>query len=167
MSERPILRWPDPRLSEICAPVGDITAEVRGLAADMLETMYAAPGRGLAGPQVGVMQRIFVMDAGWKTGKPTPVVAVDPVIEAASTVLFSSAEGCLSIPGVSATIARPEAITLSFTDLEGTRVTRELTGFEALCAQHEIDHLNGIVTLDHLAPEERARVLREYAAVQA
>jgi peptide deformylase len=167
MSRREILRWPDSRLSEVCASVGEITAEVRGLAEDMLETMYAAPGRGLAAPQIAVMQRIFVMDAGWKTGTPTPLVAIDPVIEAASTVLTSNAEGCLSIPGVSAMVARPEAITLSFTDLDGTRVMRQLTGFEALCAQHEIDHLNGIVTLDHLAPGERARVLREYAAVQA
>jgi peptide deformylase len=164
VSVLPILRWPDPALSAVCAPVGSV-ATVRGLIADMFETMYVAPGRGLAAPQVGVLTRVFVMDAGWKTGEKTPFVCINPEIVAASDAVAAGDEGCLSIPGVSASVTRPVAVTLAYTDLDGVRQTADLTGFEATCAQHELDHLDGLVTFDRLEPEARAALIAEFEAL--
>ncbi len=163
MTVLPILRWPDPRLSAPCAPVAPGEA-VAALAADMLETMYAAPGRGLAAPQVGALKRLFVMDVAWKTGTPDPVVCINPVILWQSDARGVAAEGCLSIPGVTADIERPQSIRLRWTALDGAVQEADLTGFAALCAQHETDHLDGIVTLDRLTPAARAAVLAGYAA---
>ena len=101
MSVMPILRWPDVGLATVCEPVEDPSA-VKALAEDMLETMYAAPGRGLAAPQVGVLARMFVMDVTWKDGVATPVVCINPEIVATSDARASGEEACLSIPGVSA-----------------------------------------------------------------
>jgi len=164
VSVLPILRWPDRRLSEACAPVDCVDGEVRRLAADMLETMYAAPGRGLAGPQVGAMLRIFVMDATWREGIRDPRVCLNPVLEDMSAETAVGQEGCLSIPGVLADVRRPVRTVLRWTDLEGRACRADLEGFAARCAQHEIDHLDGIVTFDRIAPEARARLLAEYAA---
>ncbi|WP_299734921.1 peptide deformylase [uncultured Roseobacter sp.] len=167
MTVRDIVRWPDPRLSTVCAPVAAIDADLRVLAADMLETMYAAPGRGLAGPQVGAMSRIFVMDTDWKEGTPAPLVFINPAIDTRSAARATQTEGCLSIPGVSAEIERPAEVTVAWTDLEGARHVRAFTGFAAACVQHELDHLDGIVTFDYLTPDTRARLEAEYAeAVQ-
>lgn len=160
MAILPILRWPDPRLSTPCAPVD---GDVAQLAADMLETMYAAPGRGLAAPQVGVLKRMFVMDVAWKTGTPDPVVCINPEILWRSEDTAEGAEGCLSIPGISTLITRATTIRLGWTTLEGDRREADLTGFAAICAQHEYDHLDGLVTFDRLPPESRAAALAEYA----
>lgn len=154
-----IVQWPDPRLAAPCAPVGAVTPAVRALAADMLETMYAAPGRGLAAPQVGVLQRIFVMDVTWKDGPRHPVVLIDPEVVWQADTRVVGPEGCLSIPGVLAEVERAASIQLVWTDLEGERVEAVLEGFAAICAQHEMDHLNGIVTLDRLSAQDRAKVL--------
>lgn len=164
MSVRPILRWPDPRLSQVCAEVGEITHDIRCLAADMLETMYAAPGRGLAGPQVGAMVRLFVMDVTWKEGIRAPRVLINPVVEWASDRLATGPEGCLSIPGVTAEVTRPAEIRMRWLGLDGQTVSETLVGFAGTCAQHELDHLDGIVTFDRVAPEVRARIEAEYAA---
>ncbi|CUH78342.1 peptide deformylase [Tropicibacter naphthalenivorans] len=163
MTALPILHWPDPRLSQVCAPADP--AEVGGLISDMFETMYAAPGRGLAGPQVGAMLRVFVMDAGWKDGDKTPLACINPSILAASDELVPSAEGCLSMPGVTALTQRHAEITLAFTDLAGQPQQRALTGFEAICAQHELDHLDGIMHFDRMAPGDRAALLSRYEAL--
>ena len=164
MTTLPILRWPDPRLSAVCAPVGPLTQEVRGLAADMLETMYAAPGRGLAAPQVGVLRRLFVMDVSWKDGAPDPVVCIDPEILATEGDPAPGEEGCLSIPGIVAEVARPARVELAWTDLDGRRQTAWLDGFSARCAQHELDHLDGVVTLDRVADDRRAVLVAAYDA---
>ena len=164
MSVLPIVQWPDPRLTETCAPVEAITPEIETLAADMLETMYAAPGRGLAGPQVGAMGRMFVMDAGWKEGKSDPLVCINPMLMEVSEERVSNSEGCLSIPGVSAEISRPAQVQMVWTGLNGGRYVQSFTGFAAACVQHEIDHLDGIITFDHLDAETRATVEAEYAA---
>lgn len=164
MSVLPIVQWPDPRLTETCAPVEAITPEIDTLAADMLETMYAAPGRGLAGPQVGAMVRMFVMDAGWKEGKSDPLVCINPMLMEVSEERVSNSEGCLSIPGVSAEISRPAQVQMVWTGLNGGRYVQSFTGFAAACVQHEIDHLDGIITFDHLDAETRATVEAEYAA---
>ena len=155
--------WPDPVLSRVAEPVTE-SAAARGLAADMLDTMYHAQGRGLAAPQVGVSLRVFVMDATWKEGTPAPQVFVNPVIVSRSDVMATGPEGCLSIPGITTAIARATAIRLRWTDLDGIGQEADLTGFDAICAQHEIDHLDGIVTLDRLSPEARAKAEAEYLA---
>jgi peptide deformylase len=164
MALLPILRWPDARLSRRCDPVAAIDGAIRQLAADMLETMYAAPGRGLAGPQVGAMVRMFVMDVSWKDGTPDPVVVVNPEIIWRGDDLAEGAEGCLSIPGVTALVTRPTTIRLRWTGLDGGLREETLTGFAATCAQHEYDHLDGLVTFDRLNPEARTLLEAEYAA---
>lgn len=162
MSIRPILNWPDPRLATPCAPVGEITAEVRTLAADLLQTMYAAPGRGLAAPQVGVLTRLFVMDVAWKDAARDPQAFVDPEILDASSELSVYEEGCLSIPGVTAKVSRPVWVEMAWRDLTGRSHRQRFEGFAATCAQHELDHLNGTVTLDRLSEAGRAEVLAAY-----
>ncbi len=153
MAVRPILHWPDARLQAICTPVLD---DVRGLAADMLDTMYDAPGRGLAAPQVGVLLRIFVMDATWKEGRRAPQVFVNPQILWRSDDRVSGPEGCLSLPGLTAQVGRAAAVRVGWTDLDGGAHDEILTGFSAICVQHEYDHLDGILTLDHMDHAARA-----------
>ena len=155
MALLPLVLWPAPQLSSRAAPITGVTPAIRRLAADMLDTMYAAPGRGLAAPQVGVSQRLFVMDVKWKDGTPAPVICVNPEIHWRSDVVALGAEGCLSIPGPITEVSRPQAIRMSWHDLDGTAHTARLAGFAAICAQHEYDHLDGILTLDHLSPAAR------------
>jgi peptide deformylase len=159
----PILRWPDPLLSQPCAPAV-LSDDLRSLAADMLETMYAAPGRGLAAPQVGRLVRLFVMDTTWKEGARAPVVCVNPEILWLSDTRAVGPEGCLSIPGPTTMVERAEAVRMRWTDLDGAAQEAELTGFAAICAQHEYDHLDGVLTLDRLSPEARARATAEVLA---
>jgi peptide deformylase len=165
MAVLPILRFPDPRLRRPALPVGDIDDTLRRLAADMLDTMYAAPGRGLAGPQVGAMLRIFVMDVTWKDGTPSPRVCLNPEILDASDDMATCQEGCLSIPGVPAMVTRPAEITLRWTDLAGVVLQERLSGFAATCAQHELDHLNGRLCIDLMDEPARAAVSATLAAM--
>jgi peptide deformylase len=159
----PILRWPDVRLSTPCAPA-EPGAALAALAADMLETMYAAPGRGLAAPQVGRLVRMFVMDVGWKEGAPDPHVVVNPEILWTSDDRVTGPEGCLSIPGPVTQVSRAAEIRMRWTDAHGAPQEAMLSGFAAICAQHEYDHLDGILTLDRLTPEDRARAEAEVLA---
>ncbi|MCB6177681.1 peptide deformylase [Rhodobacter sp. Har01] len=159
----PILRWPDPLLSQPCAPAV-LSDDLRALAADMLETMYAACGRGLAAPQVGRLLRLFVMDTTWKEGTRAPRVLVNPEMVEVLGPRVVGPEGCLSIPGATALVERAQAVRLRWTDLSGDRQEEVLTGFAAICVQHEHDHLDGILTLDRLAPEARARAEAEVLA---
>ena len=161
MSVLPIVLWPDPRLRETCAPVTDL-ADVQTLAADMLETMYAAPGRGLAAPQVGAMVRMFVMDAGWKEGKSDPLVCINPMFQEIGENRVDGEEGCLSIPGVTAIVNRPSTVQMQWTGINGARYVQSFDGFAAACVQHEMDHLDGVVTFDHLDAETRAEVETQY-----
>ncbi|MBY5934531.1 peptide deformylase [Tateyamaria omphalii] len=163
MSVRPILTWPDARLEAVCAPVEAITPDVRELAEDMLETMYAAPGRGLAAPQVGELVRLFVMDTTWKEGTRSPVVCINPDVIERSEEMACADEGCLSIPGVMAAVERPTSVRMVWTDLDGLVHDQWLTGFAAICAQHELDHLDGIVTLDRVDAAQRDAILAAYA----
>jgi peptide deformylase len=162
MTVLPILRWPDPRLSTPAthAPVDDSTLH---LAEDMLDTMYEAQGRGLAGPQVGAMLRIFVMDANWKTGPRMPEIFLNPEILWRSDSTAPGPEGCLSIPGPVTEVTRHSEIILRWTTPDGAIAAQKLVGFRAICAQHEIDHLDGILTLDRLTPEARAKAEAEVA----
>lgn len=165
MSVRPILCWPDPRLSVACAPIGGVSAAIEALAQDLLDTMYDAQGRGLAAPQVGEMRRVFVMDATWKEGRPNPQVFVDPELLEVSEDRTSSSEGCLSIPGILTEIRRPARVKLAWTALSGSRLSQTFDGFAAICIQHELDHLNGVVTFDRLKDAKRARAEAEYKAL--
>lgn len=159
----PLLLWPDPRLSQPCAPAppGEETAR---LAADMLETMYESCGRGLAAPQVGRLIRLFVMDLTWKEGARAPQVFVNPEILWRSEEVRRGPESCLSIPGPVTMVERAAALRLGWSDPEGRAHQAELTGIAAICAQHEMDHLDGILTLDRLAPADRALAEKEIAA---
>ena len=157
---RPILIHPDPRLKKVCEPVAEITDEVRQLAADMLQTMYEAPGIGLAAPQVGVTKRVLVMDC-IKEGVPEPMVLLNPEIVWQSEDVTTYEEGCLSIPDQYAEVKRPAAVTVRWTDLEGQPQERTFDGLWATCVQHEIDHLDGKLFIDYLGPLKRQMITRK------
>jgi peptide deformylase len=165
MAVLPILKWPDERLGLVCDPVaaGDDPAPV---VVDLFDTMYDAPGRGLAGPQIGVMKRIFVIDVTWKDGARSPIAFVNPRIVETSETCSDGQEACLSIPGISTCVTRPDWIVLAWSGVDGRAHSRRFDGAEARCAQHELDHLNGVVTLLHLDPAARARADADYAALR-
>jgi peptide deformylase len=148
---RSILHHPDPRLRAICAPVETFDADLGALADDMLETMYAAPGRGLAAPQIGVLVRLFVMDADWKTGTPAPKVIVNPRLLAVSEDRVMIEEGCLSIPGVPCPVERPAALRLAWQRPDGSAEEADFEGVAARVILHEMDHLDGILCIDRVA----------------
>jgi peptide deformylase len=158
---RPIVMHPDPRLKKPCAPVAAVTAEIRQLGADMLETMYHAPGIGLAAPQVGVLQRVIVMDC---VKDPAiiarPMVLVNPEVVWTSEEMNTYDEGCLSIPDQYAEVDRPAIATVRWIDLDGTPQEETFDGLWATCVQHEIDHLNGKLFIDYLGPLKRQMITR-------
>ena len=155
MSLLPILIYGDARLRQVAEPVV-VDDRVRRLAADMIETMYDAPGRGLAAPQVGVGLRLFVMDCYWKDGAPrAPLVVINPKLTDPSPETATAPEGCLSIPGIVVDVERPAEVTMRWSDLSGDIFARRLRGPEAVCAQHEYDHLDGVLNTDLLAEEVR------------
>jgi peptide deformylase len=157
---RPILIHPDPRLKKLCDPVTEIGAEVRKLASDMLETMYDAPGIGLAAPQVGVTKRLLVMDC-IKDGPPEPMVLINPSVIWASEDRTVYEEGCLSIPDQYADVTRPAEVQVRWTDLDGVVQERQFAGLWATCVQHEIDHLQGKLFIDYLGPLKRQMITRK------
>ena len=145
---RPILLYPDPVLFTRCDDAGYLAQpDILTLAADMLATMYAARGRGLAAPQIGVSRRIFVMDAGWRTGQPDPLVMLDPEILWRSVETDTAVETCLSIPDRPLSVTRSLSITLGWYDLQGRHRMRQMSGDAARIAQHEADHLDGRLIL--------------------
>ena len=160
--KRPILIHPDPRLKKVCAPVADITDDLRRLADDMLETMYDAPGIGLAAPQIGVLDRLIVMDCVKdETLPPRPVVMVNPQVVAGSDLLNTYEEGCLSIPEQYADVTRPAEVEVRWMDLDGREQTETFDGLWATCVQHEIDHLDGKLFIDYLKPMKRQMITRK------
>jgi peptide deformylase len=158
MALRPILTLPDPRLRRAATPVEAIDDGLRALARDMLATMYEAPGIGLAATQLGVMQRIFVMDCAGKDEPEAPIVLVNPEIVWRSETTETSEEGCLSIPEVYEDVTRPDRIRLRWTDLDGAPHEQEFGDRWAICAQHEIDHLDGRLFIDHLSAIKRTMI---------
>ncbi len=163
MAVLPVLQWPDPILSQVARPIPVDDGALR-LAKDMLDTMYFANGRGLAAPQIGVLARVFVMDASWKTGEKSPEIFFNPEILWRSPETQVGPEGCLSIPNIQAQITRASEIILRWTAPDGAIAAQKLSGFRAICAQHEIDHLDGILTLDRLDADARARAEAEARA---
>ncbi|MDQ2090754.1 peptide deformylase [Marimonas arenosa] len=160
MSILPILTWPDPRLSQQCEHVGH--ADLRPLISDMFDTLYAAKGRGLAAPQIGVMKRLFVMDVTWKEGEHNPLVMIDPVVMACERVPVTMEEMCLSVPGVTVPVERHKAVTIQWTDETGDIHMGDFDGAEARVIQHEFDHLNGMVHFDRIDPALRTKLEDPY-----
>lgn len=162
MTLRKILIHPDPRLKATADPIATVDKEMRALADDMLETMYDAPGIGLAAPQIGVLQRILVMDCiKDEEASPEPMVLINPEIIGVSEELNIYDEGCLSIPDQYAEVERPAVVKVQWTNLDGKTVQEEFDGLWATCVQHEIDHLNGKLFIDHLKPLKRQMITRK------
>ena len=159
--KRDILIHPDPRLKKLCAPVTDLSDELRKLADDMLETMYDAPGIGLAAPQVGVLSRLIVLDCEKEEGTPPrPLVMFNPEVVGASDEMNVYEEGCLSIPEQYAEVKRPRDVEVAWIDRDGKAQREGFTGLWATCVQHEIDHLNGKLFIDYLGPMKRQMITR-------
>ena len=156
---RPILIHPDPRLRKVCDPVSEVDDAVRELMDDMLETMYHAPGIGLAAPQLGVMRRVIVMDcAKGEDEEPEPYCLANPEILWTSEETREHEEGCLSVPDVYAQVTRPAAVRVRYLNRDGAEEERAFEGIRATCVQHEIDHLNGRLFIDFLSPMRRQMI---------
>jgi peptide deformylase len=161
MSIRPILIAPDPRLKAVSQPVAKVDAETRKLIDDMVESMYAADGIGLAAVQIGVPKRIIVMDIDQKEGKKRPRIFVNPKIVWASEELATFEEGCLSVPEIWDEVERPAKIKAEYLDRDGKKQLLEAEGLLATCLQHEMDHLEGVLFIDHLSKLKRSIALRK------
>ena len=159
MALRNILLHPDPRLKKKCEPVSEMDDATRALMQDMLETMYAAPGVGLAAPQIGVMKRILVMDVVKEDeGEPQPYLMANPEVTWASEEVSTYEEGCLSIPDEFADVERPARVKVSYLDSDGQTQELDCDGLLATCVQHEIDHLDGKLFIDYLGPVKRSMI---------
>ncbi|WP_136440026.1 peptide deformylase [Pacificoceanicola onchidii] len=160
--KRNILIHPDPRLKKVCEGVGDLSDDLRSLADDMLETMYDAPGIGLAAPQIGVLSRLIVLDCVKADSEaPRPLVMFNPKIIAASDEENVYEEGCLSIPDQYAEVTRPKVVDVEWIDRDGNVQTETFDGLWATCVQHEIDHLDGKLFIDYLKPLKRQMITRK------
>lgn len=158
MTVRPILIHPDPRLRKPAARVEAVDDGVRALAADMLATMYDAPGIGLAAPQIGVMRQVFVMDCGASEDAPEPMALINPEILWQSEQTQIAEEGCLSLPEIYDDVTRPARVWVRWLDLDGRTLEREFADRAAVCVQHEIDHLRGRLFIDYLSGVRRTMI---------
>ncbi|MBV16767.1 MULTISPECIES: peptide deformylase [Thalassospira] len=166
MALREILIVPDPRLKKECEPVTEVNDEIRQLLSDMLETMYAAPGIGLAAPQIGVMKRVVVMDVSDDKDKPEPLKLINPEIiwESEDTSIYQ--EGCLSIPDQYADVERPIEVGVRYLDENGEEQEIEADGLLSTCIQHEVDHLDGVLFTDYLSALKRNMILKKVQKLQ-
>jgi peptide deformylase len=162
MAKLPIVTLPDPILRKLSTPVERVDDELRRLADDMLETMYDAPGVGLAAIQVGVPRRLFVLDVADDDEKPAPLVLFNPEIVALGSETRLHEEGCLSIPDFRVEIERPASLTLSYIDRDGNPRELDAEGLLATAIQHEINHLDGKLIIDFLSPLKRDMVVRKF-----
>lgn len=156
----PILRFPDPRLKTVAAPVATIDDDIRRLTRDMAETMYEAPGIGLAATQVDVHKQVIVIDAS-ETRDQLLILINPQLVE--SDGLQTCEEGCLSVPGIYDKVERAEHVVVRYLDLEGKEQTISADGLLAVCLQHEMDHLQGRVFVDHLSPLKQSRIKSKLA----
>ncbi|MGE0157483.1 MAG: peptide deformylase [Geobacter sp.] len=157
---RPILTFPDPVLKQKAAPITVITDEVRQLARDMAETMYDAPGVGLAAPQIGVLQRLIVIDVAAKDEAPQLITVINPVIIEGEGEVYEE-EGCLSVPDFSANVRRYETVVVKGLSLDGQERVWQADGLLAIAFQHEIDHLEGTLFVDRLSPLKRELFIKK------
>ena len=160
-----IILAPDPRLTTPCEPVDAVDGALEGLMDDMLDTMYAAPGIGLAAPQIGVLKRFFVVDVGDDDSRD-PRFFINPEITARSETRSVYEEGCLSLPKQYADVERADAISVSYEDRTGTKQSLDADGMLARCIQHEMDHLDGILFVDHLSMLKRRMILRRMSKIK-
>ena len=163
MATRTILTLPDPRLRLVSKPVAKVDAEVRKLVEEMFETMYGAPGIGLAAVQIGVPKRVVTTDLAKKDEPKDPKVYINPELLWASEERAAYEEGCLSIPEYYEEVERPAHVKVRYTDLDGNEQEIEANGLLATCLQHEIDHLNGVLFIDHISKLKRSRVIKKFA----
>ena len=161
MAKKQILIIPDPLLRKVSEPVNSVNTEIKNLMDDMLETMYAAPGIGLAAVQIGVLKRIIVIDLSKDNEKKNPLFIVNPEITFKSNELISYEEGCLSIPNQFAEVKRPSSCKLNFLDYNGKKKVISADGLLATCIQHEVDHLDGILFIDHLSKLKKDLILKK------
>ncbi len=154
-----ILEFPDPRLRTVAEPVEVFDEALGSLVSDLLATMYAAPGIGLAATQVNVHKRLLVMDVS--DDRSQPLVFINPVVEILDPELGEYDEGCLSVPGFYETVQRPQRIAVTALDTQGRETRSELDGLAAVCVQHEIDHLDGKLFVDYLSPLKRQRIRKK------
>lgn len=162
MTKREIIIIPDPVLREVCDPITKVNDDIRALADDMLETMYAAPGIGLAASQIGILQRLFVLDVAKEDAPKEPMVFINPKIVQSSEEMSVYQEGCLSIPEYYEDVERPARVTVQFLNREGSEQEMEADGLLATCIQHELDHLNGKLFIDYLSKLKRDRVMKKF-----
>lgn len=156
MALLPILTFPDPRLRTVAKPVAEVNDRIRQLVSDMFETMYHAPGIGLAATQVNVHERVIVIDVS--ETKDEPLVFINPELEVLPSEPQDYEEGCLSVPGFFEKVTRPARVRVTALDRDGQRFTLEPEGLLAICIQHEIDHLNGKLFVDHISALKRNRI---------
>ncbi len=161
MAKKQILTIPNPLLRKVSEPVTSVNTEVKNLMDDMLETMYAAPGIGLAAVQVGVLKRIIVIDLSKDGQKKDPLFIVNPQITFKSDELISYEEGCLSIPNQFAEVKRPSTCKVNFLDYNGKKREINADGLLATCIQHEVDHLNGVLFIDHLSKLKKDIIIKK------
>ena len=162
MTIKPLIILPDPILRQVSKPIETMDGEVKKLADDMLETMYDAPGIGLAAIQIGVARRMLVLDVSKDGEDKKPLVFINPEIVASSDARSVYEEGCLSIPDYYAEVERPAGITVRHLDRDGKEQVTEADGLLATCLQHEIDHLNGVLFIDHISKLKREMVIRKF-----
>jgi peptide deformylase len=162
MTKRDIIIIPDPVLRQVCQPITAVDDSIRALADDMLETMYAAPGIGLAASQIGILKRLFVLDVAKDDAPKEPMVFINPEITWKSEELSVYQEGCLSIPEYYEDVERPAAVKVSYIDHKGDPRDIEAEGLLATCIQHELDHLNGTLFIDHISKLKRDRVVKKF-----
>ena len=162
MSIRPLVILPDSKLRLVSEPIKDVTDEIRRLAEDMLDTMYDAPGVGLAAIQVGVPVRMVTMDVSKSDDERQPLVLINPEITWSSEEKRAYEEGCLSIPEYYEEVERPDRVRFRYTTLEGETVEQDAEGLMATCVQHEIDHLNGVLFIDYLSKLKRDLIVRKF-----
>jgi peptide deformylase len=162
MALRDIIILPDKRLRSVSKPVDKIGDDVRTLVADMFETMYEAPGIGLAAIQVGVPLRVVTMDLSKREEHAEPKVFINPEIVSSSEEKSVYEEGCLSIPDIHEDVERPARVRIRYVDVEGKLQEAEAEGLFATCIQHEIDHLNGVLFIDHISKLKRDRIVKKF-----
>jgi len=161
MAKRTIITAPDPRLKVVSEPIGHVDDALRALMDDMLETMYAAPGIGLAAVQIGVSKRVIVMDLAGEGEARAPRYFVNPKIVSVSEELKEYEEGCLSVPEMYELVERPAQARIKYLDYDGNEQVIDADGMLAVCLQHEMDHLEGILFIDHLSKLKRDMILRK------
>ena len=161
MAIREIVLVPDPVLREVATPVAAVDDEIRTLMDDMLETMYDAPGIGLAAPQIGISKRVIVMDCSDDDDNPKPIKMANPEILELSEEKSKMEEGCLSIPGHNGEVTRPIALKVRYLDEQNETCELSCEGLLAVCIQHEVDHLNGVLFIDYLSRIKRDMIMRK------